>query len=127
MINCTNKDLSKKTMMSYESTLKLFFKYLDEEFNITEVEKGEEKHIREYIDFTKERGKYSFVADITTTSINRPHNRDDFGKEVSIATINNYFKNTKVLFNFCLDRRWVKISLTMCIKQFEAERECNLY
>ena len=32
---CTLKDLSRKTLNSYESTLKLFIKYLKEEKNIT--------------------------------------------------------------------------------------------
>ncbi|WP_315114628.1 tyrosine-type recombinase/integrase [uncultured Clostridium sp.] len=122
MINCTNKDLTKKTLMSYESTLKLFFKYLEEEFNISEVEKVEEKHIKEYLDFTKERGKYSFVTDVKTTDINRPHNRTDFGKEVSIGTINNYLRNIKVFFNFCLESKYIKISPTARIRQFKATR-----
>lgn len=122
MINCTNKDLTIKTLKSYESTLKLFFKYLEEEFNILEVEKVEEKHIREYLDFTKERGKYSFVVDVRSTDINRPHNRTDFGKEVSIATINNYLRNVKVFFNFCLDSKYIKVSPAQRIRQFKATR-----
>ena len=47
MINCTNKDLTKKTLNSYESTLKLFFKYLEKEFNIKEIEMVEENYIKE--------------------------------------------------------------------------------
>ncbi|MFT8314639.1 MAG: site-specific integrase [Clostridium sp.] len=31
MIYCESKNLSKKTMMSYEQTLRLFFNYLNEE------------------------------------------------------------------------------------------------
>ncbi|WP_346937298.1 hypothetical protein [Clostridium sp.] len=34
MIYRTNKDLSKKTMKLYESTLKLFAKYLEDEENM---------------------------------------------------------------------------------------------
>lgn len=34
MIYCTNKDLTKETMKSYEGTLKLFAKYLADEVNI---------------------------------------------------------------------------------------------
>jgi len=122
MINCTNKDLTKKSLMSYESTLKLFFKYLEEEFNITEVEKVEETHIKEYLDFTKERGKYSFVASSESLEINKPHNRSDFGKEVSIATINNYLRNIKVFFNFCFESNYIKVSPTTRIRQFKATR-----
>lgn len=122
MINCTNKDLTKKTLMSYESTLKLFFKFLEEEFNIKEVEKVQEKHIKDYLDFTKERGKYSFVTDVKSTDINKPHNRTDFGKEISIATINNYLRNIKVFFNFCFDSKYIKINPVARIKQFKATR-----
>lgn len=122
MINCTNKNLTKKTLMSYESTLKLFFKFLEEEFNVTEVEKVEEKHIKEYLEFTKERGKYSFVANTETLDINRPNNRSDFGKEVSIATINNYLRNIKVFFNFCLESKYIKINPGARLRQFKATR-----
>ena len=44
IIYCTNKDLRRKTLLSYECTLKLFFKYLEEELQITELVKVEEKH-----------------------------------------------------------------------------------
>lgn len=81
MINCTNKDLSRKTMMAYEKTLRLFFKYLEEEFNIIEIEKVDEWHIKGYLDFTKNRGKYSFVSDLELSKLNKPQNRKDFGKE----------------------------------------------
>lgn len=53
MINCTNKNLVRKTMRSYEQTLKLFFKYLEEEFTLMELEKVEESHVKGYLDFTK--------------------------------------------------------------------------
>ena len=122
MINCVNKDLTKKTIASYEKTLKLFFKFLEEEFSVIEVEKVEEKHIRGYLDFTKERGKYSFVVNIESTNINRPHNRTDFGKEVSIATINNYLRNIKVFFNFCLENKFIKTNPVARIRQFKVTR-----
>lgn len=122
MINCTNKNLSKKTLGSYESTLRLFVKYLQEEWNITNLEEVEEKHIKEYIDFTKERGKYSFVADVATTAINKPNKRSDFGKEVSIATINNYLRNIKVFFNFCFEIRRIKTVPTARLRQFKSTR-----
>ena len=34
MIYCTNKDLTKKTLKSYESTLKLFEKYMENDKKI---------------------------------------------------------------------------------------------
>ena len=53
------KDLSKKTMSSYESTLLLFFKYVQEEKGIDRIENVKRENIEEYIIFTKECGKYS--------------------------------------------------------------------
>lgn len=122
MIYCTNKDLTKKTMRSYEQTLKLFFKYLEEEFNTTELEKVEEKHIKEYLDFTKDRGKYSFVANAESLDINKPQNRTDFEKEVSKGTLNNYLRNIKVFFNFCFDSSYIKINPVARLRQFKTTR-----
>ena len=49
---CESKDLSQKTMMSYEQTLRFFSKYLKEEKKIEDVTKVTEKNIREYIIYT---------------------------------------------------------------------------
>ncbi len=49
MIYCESKNLFKKTVMSYEQTLRLFSKYLQEEKNIEDIIKITEKDIREYI------------------------------------------------------------------------------
>ncbi|MCB2359994.1 site-specific integrase [Clostridium estertheticum] len=46
---CQSKNLSQKTMMSYEQTLRLFSKYLQEEKNIEDFNKITEKDIREYV------------------------------------------------------------------------------
>lgn len=40
----------------------LFSKYLEEEKEIMEISKITKNTVEEYISFTKERGKYSFVA-----------------------------------------------------------------
>ena len=96
MNNCDYKNLSRKTMKSYEQSLRLFVKYLndrDEEEKrspITKTEQIKEKDIKDYITNTKERGKYTVLIDESTRKTNNPTNRGDFGKKVSIATINNY-------------------------------------
>jgi len=87
MINCTNKHLSKKTMKSYESTFKLFAKYLEDEENIFTPTSVTTKHIKTYLEFTKNKGKYSYVAEVNTLDYNNPQNRGDFGKEISIYVI----------------------------------------
>lgn len=69
---CNLKDLSKKTMKSYESILLLFSKYIEEEFQIDKIQEIKIKHTKEYIKFTKERGKYSYVSNDKTILINNP-------------------------------------------------------
>ncbi|MDU4749531.1 MAG: site-specific integrase [Clostridium butyricum] len=66
MIYCTNKDLTKKTMKSYEGTLKLFAKYLADEVNIFTPLDVTTRNIKDYLEFTKTKGKYSYVADVNS-------------------------------------------------------------
>ncbi|WP_317310231.1 site-specific integrase [Clostridium thermobutyricum] len=99
MIYCTNKYLTKKTMKSYESTLKLFAKYMKEDKNIYSPLKVKTKDIKQYLEFTKTKGKYSYVIDINSTRSNNPSARRDFGKPVSIWTVNSYLRNIKVFFH----------------------------
>ncbi|WP_288479896.1 hypothetical protein [uncultured Clostridium sp.] len=65
-------------MKSYESSLLLFSKYVEEEFQLSKVEEIKLIHTKEYVKFTKERGKYSYISDDTTVSINNPSIRKDF-------------------------------------------------
>lgn len=46
MLDCSAKGLSKKTLSSYEQTLKLFARYLEDSFNITDVKTVTEEHVR---------------------------------------------------------------------------------
>lgn len=107
---CKLKGLSRKTMKSYESSLLLFSKYIEEEYQLSKVEEVKSKHTNEYVKFTKERGKYSYVSDDKTISINNPSIRKDFGKSVSPATINNYIRNLKVFFTWAVDNKIIKSS-----------------
>ena len=108
MIHCTNKDLTKKTMKSYEGTLKLFAKYLADEINIFTPLKVTTKHIKDYLEFTKNKGKYSYVVDINSLKSNNPFTRGDFGKQVSMYTVNNYLGNIKVYFTWIYDCEVIK-------------------
>ncbi|GAB7386845.1 hypothetical protein BSNK01_06810 [Bacillaceae bacterium] len=100
MLYCTSKNLSKKTLASYEQTLKLFAKYLETEHGITEVEKVQAAHIRHYIKYLKERGKYTVVVNDEKKHLNNPEARTDFKKPISMTTIANYVRNIKVFFNY---------------------------
>lgn len=121
MIYCQQKDLRPKTIASYEASLRLFA-YIKDKFNINVAAKIEEKHIKDYITFTKERGKYTFVADASTTLINKPQNKPDFGKKVSTTTINNYIRGLKVFLNWCAGERIIKNSPMEKNEQFKNKR-----
>ena len=93
---CTVKNLSVKTIASYEQTLRLLAHYLIEFHNVKSAENTKELHIMSYIKYLKDRGKYTVVSNQNTKNINFPENREDFGKKIETTTINNYIRNIKV-------------------------------
>lgn len=100
MLYCSSRNLAKKTMRSYEQTLKLLGVYLEKQFQITDVQKVQSGHIRNYIKYIQERGKYSVVSNMESTMSNFPQNRTDYKKQVSTVTVANYVRNIKVFFNW---------------------------
>lgn len=106
MLYCSSKNLATKTMKSYEQTLKLFQMYLENELKITEVEKINSSHLRHYIKYLQERGKYTVATGNTHKNV--PENRSDLKKEISPNTINNYLRNIKVFINYLSDEKIVK-------------------
>ncbi|WP_303984163.1 tyrosine-type recombinase/integrase [Niallia circulans] len=100
MLYCSSKNLSRKTLASYEQSLKLFGHYLKEQFNIDDVEKVKTAHIRHYIKHLQERGKYTVVSNEKSRETNHPTNRTDYSKPISDTTIANYVRNIKVFFNY---------------------------
>lgn len=123
MIYCVNKELSKKTLKSYESTLKLFAKYLEEEHKIFTPIVVTSSLIKDYLEFTKERGKYSYVSDISTTINNNPLGRTDFGKQVSMWTVNNYLRNIKAFYSYLFEIKAIKSNPTINIKHYKHNRK----
>ena len=79
---CEVKNLAKKTLASYEQTLRLFAQYLKDIFKIKEVGEVKEIHIREYIKYLQERGKYTVVANQSSVKSNFPQNRQDTNKKL---------------------------------------------
>ena len=117
MLYCVSKNLSKKTMKSYEQTLKLFQLYMEKEQGIKEIDKVTSKQIREYISYLKERGKYTIQ--VANADINRPESRADNGKDISITTINNYLRNIKVFYNYLEEEHIIDDNPTRRIKQLK--------
>lgn len=102
--HCGLKGLSTKTINSYEQTLRLFMQYMDEQ-GILLTEKITHLAIQDYIKSIKERGKYTVTTN--PNSGNYPDRRVDFGKRVSDITINNYLRNLRVFFNWCVEEELI--------------------
>lgn len=124
---CEAKNLSKKTYGSYEQTLRLLVQYLKNTYSITETKQIRERHIREYVAYLQERGKYSVVADERTKATNFPENRQDYGKRVEITTINNYIRNIKVFFNYMYESRYITENPIRRIKEIKNQRKVDGY
>jgi integrase/recombinase XerD len=120
---CESKNLSSKTLRSYEKTLKLFSRYLIEEYQIEDASLVTEMLIRKYINYIKDRGKYTAVTNKNTLEINRPYNRVDYGKSVSGITINNYIRNIRVFYNYLYDNRVIKENPIVKIKALKINRK----
>lgn len=120
---CMYKNLSKKTLKSYNQTLMLFMRYLEEEKDINDIHKVDKEIVQEYIRFTKERGKYSYVADVNSLKSNNPSARGDFGKQVSMYTVNNYLRNIKVYFTWLYDSEVIKKNPTVQIRPYKHSRK----
>jgi integrase/recombinase XerD len=100
LLACQSKNLSPKTLSSYEQSLKLFLAYLKAEHGVEGVQKVKAGHIRQYVAYVQERGKYTVVNRESSKMTNYPQNRRDYKNKVSNITINNYIRNIKVFFNW---------------------------
>ena len=104
---CEMKGLSVKTIGSYEQTLRLFMQHLDKN-GIADTEDVTHLVIQGYIKEIRTRGKYTVAAN--SENRNYPENRTDYGNAVSDVTINNYLRNMKVFFNWCVEEDIIRKS-----------------
>jgi integrase/recombinase XerD len=123
MLYCDSKHLSKKTLRSYEQTLRLFALYLKDEFKINDAAKVKSSHVRHYIKYLRERGKYTVVAREKSKQVNHPDHRHDFNKQISDTTIANYLRNTKVFFNFLYSEREIEVNPVENIENIKPTRK----
>lgn len=123
MLYCDSKNLSRKTLASYEQTLKLFQVYLEKELKITDINKVKPVHIRQYVKYLRERGKYTVVSSEKSRKINHPDHRHDFNKPISDSTVANYLRNIKVFFNFLESEREIKINPVANIENIKPKRK----
>lgn len=80
MSYCQSKKLSTKTMRSYEQTLRLFAKYLEDKKEIKTTKDVTNDDIKHYIVYLQERGKYTITSNENSLELNRPHNRQGLFK-----------------------------------------------
>lgn len=123
LTSCDMKNLSSKTIKSYDQSLKLFVRFLLQEYKITSIKQLKKIHIEEYIKFTKEKGKYSFVINDGSKFKNHPQNRRDYDKKVSISTVNNYLRNIKAFINWCVSERLLKDNIAKSVKHLKTSRK----
>jgi integrase/recombinase XerD len=122
---CDMKNLSKKTIKSYDQSLKLFAKYVQDNCKINNINQLKKTVIEEYVSFTKEKGKYSFVSNNKSIDTNLPQNRKDYNKRVSAATVNNYLRNIKAFLSWCEEERIIKENVATKIKYLKVTRKCK--
>lgn len=123
LTSCDMKNLSAKTIKSYDQSLKLFTRFLLQEYKITSIKQLKKIHIEEYVKFTKEKGKYSFVNNEDSKLKNQPQNRKDYEKKVSVSTVNNYLRNIKAFINWCVRERLLKDNIAKTVKHLKASRK----
>ncbi|MGJ7044621.1 tyrosine-type recombinase/integrase [Thermoanaerobacterium thermosulfurigenes] len=123
MQDCELRNLSKKTLKAYEQTLKLFAKYLQDSFKVTEIKNIQTEMLQKYIKFLQTRGKYTVVTNDNSKDNNNPQARKDFGKKINTQTINNYIRVIKVFFHWLKQRRIIKKDITEPVKYLKYERK----
>jgi len=122
MSYCQSKKLSTRTMRSYEQTLRLFAKYLEDKKEIKTTKDVTKDDIKHYIVYLQERGKYTITSNENSLELNRPHNRQDYSKPIKNGTINNYIRNLKVYFNYMDENYLIKDNPVTKIKFLKAQR-----
>lgn len=124
MLDCSAKGLSTKTLKSYEQTLKLFARFLEETFEIKEVKDVNIEHVRAYIRSIEERGKFQVSSNDKPN--NYPERRSDYGKPVSKTTIANYVRNIKAFYSHLYNERIIRNNPLKELKNVKPERKAKV-
>lgn len=122
---CQSKQLRKKTMLSYEQSLKLFAVWLEDTQEITHVEKIREMHVRRYIIELQTRGKYTFYSRRGTPSEEGAKRRRDYSQKMSNITINNYLRNISPFFVWLVEIEAISRSPMAKVKELPQQRKAR--
>jgi integrase/recombinase XerD len=123
MMDCSSRGLSVKTMRSYEQSLRLFIRYLEEKHEVTKPTQTKKEHINAYFTYVRERGKYGALTDDKTAAINGPHNRQDYKKPLSETTLSNYQRNIKAFFNYLYKEKIIRKNPFDGIERIKPQRK----
>ncbi len=124
LLYCKSKNLSTKTIKSYEQSLKLFERYCTDN-KIQSLLQITPQAVLHYIQYIQERGKYTAVSNDNSKEMNHPDKRKDLGKQVSPATINNYIRNLKAFFTYCIEFELIKKNPMKKIKYLPYTRKAK--
>ncbi|WGF39799.1 MULTISPECIES: tyrosine-type recombinase/integrase [Lysinibacillus] len=124
MLDCSAKGLSPKTLKSYEQTLRLFARYLLDNFEIDDVKSVKVEHIQAYIRSIEDRGKFTVSA--VESPVNYPERRVDFGKPVSKTTIANYVRNIKAFYSHLYSEQLIRSNPLKDLKNVKPERKIKV-
>lgn len=127
MIECSTKGLSKKTIGSYESTLRLLANYLEKELGVESANEVKQLHLKSYLRYLQERGKYTVVVNENTKKTNNPESRTDYKGRVTNVTINNYMRNIKVFFNYMYSEKLIRTNPVEGLKKLKTSRKPKYY
>lgn len=119
--DCTAKQLRPKTIKSYVAAIRLFSDYMINTHQINTFSKVTQTHITDYIKFLQDRGKYSVVT--CADDINHPKNRTDYGKEISVTTINGYLRDLRAFFNYLKENHDIRKNPMDKVKTLNDDRK----
>lgn len=119
---CDSKNLTRKTLRSYDQSLRLFILFLENECDIAHVTDIQGFHFKKYVAYLRERGKYTVTAD-DTKHYNHPDNRMDLARQISDTTIANYLRNIKVFINWLYSEGEISKKLANHIPKIKAKRK----
>ena len=125
MFYCRSRNLRPKTMNSYEQTLHLFRRWLDEAEKITDIHKITEAILRRYIVDMQQRGKYTVCVCDRSKEHNCPERRRDYRAQISDITINNYIRNLRAFFNWLELEGALSKNPMKKIRQLKVERKAR--
>ncbi len=124
LVYCHSRQLSKKTMASYEQSLRLFPALVRRRVeDINSRTSQREQHSSLHNQHTGKRGKYSFYSGTEQKTLYKPERRRDYRKPVIPTTINNYLRNLRAFFGWLAEENYISRNPMKKVKFLKAPRK----